>query len=58
LDKYYKRIPRELAAVVFRKDFYEYKLMQKTTFSYVSEQGDQETMQLHEKVAHYLRKKS
>ena len=38
LDKYYRKIPKELAVISFRKDFFEYKVVVKTTLSFLSEQ--------------------
>jgi len=29
LEKYYKKIPKELAVISFRKDLYDYKVIQK-----------------------------
>lgn len=54
LDKLYRKIPRELAVISLRKDFYDYRFMQKP------EQALQRTesgIELHERVTHTLCRK-
>ena len=55
LEKYYRKIPRELAVFAFRKDFYDFRLMQKSALGMVGE--DTQAQQISDKVAAYLRKK-
>ena len=54
-EKYYKRLPRDFFAFSFRRDFYEYKLFQKSSLSYISDQQD--LREIYDKLAHYLHRK-
>lgn len=56
LDKYYRKIPKDMTVIAFRKDFFEYKVIIKTALSFVSE-GDQDITEINEKVVRYLNRK-
>ena len=57
LDKYYRKIPREMVVVSFRKDFFEYKVVVKTALSFLSEH-QQDLTELNEKILKYLNRKA
>jgi hypothetical protein len=54
-EKYYRRLPRELLVVAFRRDLYEYKVFHRSSLAYISDQQD--LREINEKLAHYLHKK-
>lgn len=54
-EKYYRRLPRDFFALSFRRDFYEYKIFQKSSLSYISDQQD--LREMYDQLAHNLHKK-
>jgi hypothetical protein len=54
-EKYYRRLPRELFVIAFRRDLYEYKIFHKSSLAYISDQQD--LKEINEKLGHYLHKK-
>lgn len=54
-EKYYRRLPRDFFTFSFRRDFYEYKIFQKSSLSYISDQQD--LREMYDKLAHNLHRK-
>lgn len=58
LEKYYKRLPKEILVFSFRRDIYDYKVIQKSPINeFYAEEHGQDKYELNDKVTSVLRKK-